>query len=481
MSFPVKRFERHAFWIILTAGTVIRWGQILASRPRPDRELNELELVAQSLALHGSFADPYLHPTGPTAHVAPAVPLLLSLVYALFGIGWREELVKRFLGALVCSIQYAWLPRVAVALRLPRLTGAVAGLLAALIPYKGFVETTDSPWEQPYVALALVLLFLHTVAAWSHAEESSGRALLRGCLWGLATLISPMLGLVFAAVLLYEVLALGRRARLVAVVVAFAAVQAPWIARNWIQLHGLVLSRSNFGIEFRLSNAPDSSALMEDNVSNGLLDRYHPAHSEAESERVRDMGEAAYNRDEMRLAAQDIRRDPGHFLRLTIERVWRFWLEPSRRLKSTLATTCVTLLGFAGLWMLPRGPGVKLVWLILLSYPLVYYLVQVDRRYRYPLEWIFIPPAIHAVAMIYRRGFPKSAGRLFLALLMAGLPLAAAGNVKEVRVPKETKYVQQADAGRAAYRANCVVCHLPDLAGQFERPLTGANFMQLLS
>jgi hypothetical protein len=142
---------------------------------------------------------------------------------------------------------------------------------------------------------------------------------------------------------------------------------------------------------------------MEDNVDHGLLDRYHPAHSEAEWERVREMGEVAYNRDEMRLAEQEIRRDPGHFLRLTRERFWRFWLAPSRRLKSTLATTFVTLLGLAGLWMSPRGAGVKLVWLILLSYPLVYYLVQVDRRYRYPVEWIFIPPAVHAVAMIRRR------------------------------------------------------------------------------
>jgi hypothetical protein len=399
MSFLVKRFERHAFWLILTASVVVRWGQILASRPRTGRDLNELEQVAQSLALLGSFGNPYLHPSGPTAHVAPGVPLLLGMVYAIFGIGWQGELIKRFLAALVCSIQYALLPRVAVALGLPRLTGTVGGLLAALIPYKGFIETTDSPWEQPYVALALVLLFLHTVAAWSHPEESSGRAVIRGCLWGLATLISPMLGLVFAAAVLYEVFALSRRAGLAALLTAFAAIQAPWIVRNWIQLHGLVLSRSNFGIEFRLSNAPESFALMEDNVSHGLLDRYHPAHSEAEWQRVRDMGEVAYNRDEMRLAEQEIRRDPGHFLRLTLERVWRFWLEPSRRLKSTLATTFVTLFGFAGLWMLPRAAGLKLVWLILLSYPLVYYLVEVDRRYRYPIEWIFIPPAINAVAM----------------------------------------------------------------------------------
>src|SRR6185369_17979303 len=60
MSFALKRFERHAFWIILAASTLVRWAQILASRPRPGRELNELEQVAQSLALLGSFANPYL-------------------------------------------------------------------------------------------------------------------------------------------------------------------------------------------------------------------------------------------------------------------------------------------------------------------------------------------------------------------------------------------------------------------------------------
>lgn len=407
MSFLIKRFERHSFWMILTASTILRWGQILASRPRPGRELNELEQVARSLALLGSFGNPYLHPTGPTAHVAPGIPLLLGMVYAIFGIGWQGELVERLLAALTCSVQYALLPRVAVALGLRPLTGAVAGLLAALIPYKGFIETTDSPWEQPYVALALVLLFLHTVKTWQHSASVPSRdgqgAVIRGCLWGLATLISPMIGLVFAAMVLYEVFALSRRAGVVAMLIAFAAIQGPWVVRNWIQLHGLVLSRSNFRIEFRMSNAPESLALMEDNVAHGLLDRYHPAHSEAEWERVREMGEVAYNRDEMRLAEQEIRRDPGHFLGLTRERVWRFWLAPSRRLKSTLATTFVTLLGLAGLWMLPRGAGVKLVWLILLSYPLVYYLVQVDRRYRYPVEWIFIPPAVHAVAMIRRR------------------------------------------------------------------------------
>src|SRR5713226_4538659 len=36
----------------------------------------------------------------------------------------------------------------------------------------------------------------------------------------------------------------------------------------------------------------------------------------------------------------------------------------------------------------------------------------------------------------------------------------------------------QANAGRAAYQANCAGCHQPDLRGQGEAPpLTGSNFM----
>src|SRR5262249_12688629 len=37
---------------------------------------------------------------------------------------------------------------------------------------------------------------------------------------------------------------------------------------------------------------------------------------------------------------------------------------------------------------------------------------------------------------------------------------------------------QQAEAGKAAYRASCASCHLPDLSGRNEAPqLSGRNFM----
>jgi hypothetical protein len=281
---------------------------------------------------------------------------------------------------------------------LPRFTGAVAGLLAALAPYKGYVEGSRDSVDQPYLALALVLLFLYTAKDWSSPTRSVSPAA-RGLWWGLASLFSPILGLVFAAIIAYEFFGMRRHAGLATALAAFVAIQAPWAIRNWVEFHAFVPTRSNFGLELRISNRPESFALMEDNVSHGVLSRFHPGLNEDEARKVVAEGETAYTRSEMADARAEIRRDPARFLRLTGERFWRFWLAPSRRFKTTAASTAITLLGLLGLCLLPSNPGTRLTWLILLAYPLVYYFIQVDARYTYPLGWIFLTPAIHAVML----------------------------------------------------------------------------------
>jgi hypothetical protein len=369
-----------------------------------------MENIARSLALHGTFADPYILPTGPTAHTAPAYPILLGLIFLLFGAGAAGEMVSRIASAMVVSVQYALLPRVSTALGMPRFTGAVAGLLAALAPYKGYVEGSRDSVDQPYVALALILLFLYTAKAWSAPAEAFS-PLARGLWWGLASLFSPILGLVFAAIIGYEFFAMRRHAGLAPLLAAFAAMQAPWAIRNWIEFHAFVPTRSNFGLELRVSNRPESYALMEDNVSHGVMSRFHPGLNEDEARKVATEGEMAYTRVQMADARAEIRRDPARYLRLTGERFWRFWLAPSRRFKTTAASTAVTLLGLLGLCLLPANPGTRLTWLILLTYPLVYYFVQVDARYSYPLGWIFLTPAVHvamlAAQKVSRSGVPE--------------------------------------------------------------------------
>ena len=397
---PLKHwFERHSFWLIFAVSSVIRIVKVLAAPRPPGTHLSEMENIARSLALHGTFANPYLLPTGPTAHTAPGYPLVLGLIFLLFGTGVAGEIVSRIASAIVASIQYALLPRVSTALGLPRFTGAVAGMLAALAPYKGYVEGSRDAVDQPYLALALILLFLYTAKSWSANARppTAGWALARGLWWGLASLFSPVLGLVFGAILAYEIFVMRRRAGLAPLLAAFAAIQAPWAIRNWTEFHAFVPTRSNFGLELRISNRPESFALMEDNVSHGVMSRFHPGLNEDEARKVAEEGEVAYTRAEMADARAEIRRDPGRFLRLTGERFWRFWLAPSRRFKTTAASTAITLLGLLGLCLLPVNPGTRLTWLILVTYPLVYYVVQVDARYTYPLGWIFLTPAVHAV------------------------------------------------------------------------------------
>ena len=405
-SLPRKHwFERHSFWIIFAVSSLIRIVKVLAAPRPPGTHLSEMENIARSLALHGTFADPYLLPTGPTAHTAPGYPILLGLIFLLFGTGAAGEMVSRIASAIVASIQYALLPRVSTALGLPRFTGAVAGMLAALAPYKGYVEGSRDSVDQPYLALALILLFLYTCKSWS-AKPAAGATvspLARGLWWGLASLFSPILGFVFGAIIVYEVFAMRRRTGLAAMLAAFAAIQAPWAIRNWIEFHAFVPTRSNFGLELRISNRPESYALMEDNVSHGVMSRFHPGLNENEARKVAAEGEIAYTSSEMADARAEIRRDPARFLRLTGERMWRFWLAPSRRFKTTAASTAITLLGLLGLCLLPANPGVRLTWLILLTYPLVYYFIQVDARYTYPLGWIFLAPAVHVVMLAAQR------------------------------------------------------------------------------
>ena len=51
---------------------------------------NEMELIGRSLAEHNTFANPYRIPTGPTAHGALIYPLLLSLIFRVWGYEWRR-------------------------------------------------------------------------------------------------------------------------------------------------------------------------------------------------------------------------------------------------------------------------------------------------------------------------------------------------------------------------------------------------------
>jgi MFS family permease len=107
-------------------------------------------------------------------------------------------------------------------------------------------------------------------------------------------------------------------------VVGFAAalliVVAPYTIRNRLVMGSTFFIRDNLGLELAVSNADDAQPLAEaNNVPGAAMDR-HPFRQPELAERMRAMGEVAFNRGRQREALAWIGSHPAGFMRLTAQR-----------------------------------------------------------------------------------------------------------------------------------------------------------------
>jgi hypothetical protein len=166
---------------------------------------------------------------------------------------------------------------------------------------------------------------------------------------------------------------------------------SPWIIRNQMALGSPIATRTNFGLELRLSNNDLAGPLERENYENGVYHVYHPLQSVREAEKVRELGEVAYNSQAMGAAVAWISAHPAAFIQLTAERIFYFWFQPipGQRIKAAwLGITSIFC--FAGLYFVWKQDPVLalLLGLTLLVLPLPNYLVHVGLRHRYPLDWM---------------------------------------------------------------------------------------------
>src|ERR1700751_1354586 len=126
----------HMILFLLVLGFVVRLAALLLLRIHTTILFGEMEKIARSLAENGTFANPYKVPTGPTAHHAPLYPLLLSLIFRAFGYGPAAAYARTTMNVFFAAFQYALLPVLTDAAKIPRVVGAVAGLVGALVPYR---------------------------------------------------------------------------------------------------------------------------------------------------------------------------------------------------------------------------------------------------------------------------------------------------------------------------------------------------------
>ncbi|MDH3744890.1 MAG: hypothetical protein OES47_07305, partial [Acidobacteriota bacterium] len=159
----------------------------------------ELSAVAVSLAETGRFADPYALPTGPTAHLPPAMPAAVGWIYRLLGTTLLAGYVVWLVRIAIHAAMDAMLPAVAGRLGVGRPAGVLAGLAGALVPrWPGYVEAPTA------VVVAFLLIFF--VRRWRGRPESSSLvgSMAFGGAWGAAFHLQPALLPVLLGCMLFE-------------------------------------------------------------------------------------------------------------------------------------------------------------------------------------------------------------------------------------------------------------------------------------
>ncbi len=346
----------------------------------------ELSSIAISLMKTGSFADAYLIPTGPTAHLPPIYPYLFSLIYRIFGLTATAGYVSIGFMFFSASILFGMLPWLAKNFGMSVQAGILAGFFGALtVEWGGHGEFPSA------IVLGIIMAaFFHR---WMNEKYSFAGTFLLGLAIGASFHLQPALLPVIIGCMLFELWwSRGRNKWRLSVLMALGVLIAcvPWGWRNYRTFNAVFFIRSNFGLELRMGNHEGAAPAMEVMDQNEEEHR-HPAAQFSEARKLRDVGEIAYMNEALDEALIWIRSNPGEFARLTGLRILHIWFGPLHDPKTAAQTSALTLLALLGLissWKKLLIPQRAIILIPLVTFPPVYYLVAYMPRYRVPIDWI---------------------------------------------------------------------------------------------
>jgi hypothetical protein len=359
--------------------------------PTDDRELGA---IAISLVETGEFADPYIISTGPTAHLPPIPPLILSATIKVMGLNAQAGYVMALTFFVTASILYGLLPWISETLGLGAPPGIIGGLIGALGGLAGSIWA-QMPGHGEYMAgLFMALLLMTFLRRWRVSSANWAGSLLLGVAAGIAFHVQPALLTVVLGCMLFELWWLkGRSQRLMVGVIALGILLAclPWGWRNYATFDSVFFIRGNFGLELLVGHNPNAEATFEEMDSRGIHYR-HPAADSREARLVLELGEAEYMRQVQGEAWSWIRTNPGRFVSLTARRFANVWIGPIYEpFEDVIGVLALTSLAFVGLWRfwpaitIPQRAALVIP---LITFPLVYYIVAYSPRYRMPMDWV---------------------------------------------------------------------------------------------
>jgi 4-amino-4-deoxy-L-arabinose transferase-like glycosyltransferase len=327
-----------------------------------------------------------------SAMMTPVFPLLLALIFRIFGVHTLSAMIATLsLNCLFSSL--ACLPVYLIA---RRSFGARAALWAgwgwALSPY-GIYFSAEWAWSTHLLLLCLCWLF-YLAQSMEHSASLklwAGFALLAGFAGLTEPVILPIVPFLMALAA-WRLRRAGKRwftPGLVASLVLAASI-SPWIVRNAVVFHRFIPMRDSMGLELWLGN-------------NGFTHHWvnadhHPNH-DAKEEAEYNKGELAYMDRKQQQAKEYIHAHPGWYAWMCGRRALYLWtgywsFDPSYLAEEPLdvanvpVATALSLLAFVGIflvWKRDRYEAIRYGG-VLFIFPLMYCFTHLQAYYMRPID-----------------------------------------------------------------------------------------------
>lgn len=387
------RFSLLASAALFFFALVVYWPVLPATNPVPAGP--ESIRIARSLIESGQFADPFnTLKTGPTAHLAPAFPIYLAILFKIFGLGSRGLTALELSGTVAICAQVALLPIVGRCLSLGTLAGAIAGCLWLVAKPQAIYI-----WEGYYVAGVLAIACCVYRRCLDEDLGAERFTWIFGLIAGLIVLLNPAIGSVLIIYIFWKVVRDGRTAlkrSLPVLILVPAILISPWIIRNYRVFHRFVPIRDNLGLELLVSNNDCAQITYLGNARSRCFQAFHPNANAAVAEEVVQLGEPEFSSLCLSSAESWMLDHPTRFIDLTANRFLAFWFPPAEEsgfARSNWITRfmvyLLTVSSIGGIVLLYRKDrkSATIFVILLVIFPLLYYVDQWDYRYRCPILW----------------------------------------------------------------------------------------------
>jgi len=360
----------------------------------------EMGLLARSVLAGQGLSSPFGGSTGPTAFIAPGYPLLIALVFRIFGPFTTASAVAVMSAQILLNLVTIWL-MMRLGRRLFNQTAAtVAGLAwACSLP---LIWMPTILWETSLSCCLLTGLIALAISYGDAVRVTRFQWIGLGTYCGISALVNPALLPSLMLVSLWIVFQ-GRRTagwRPMAAALAFALVFSPWPLRNAKVFHAFIPLRTTVGFELWMGNHAGADGYLDESL--------FPMYNRAELADYEARGEVAYSAHKSEMAREYIYAHPAVFLQMTAVRAVRFWTGTGSRNGSKLFAAhaiFTTLFGFAGLWLLARSRRYAFALLFALPaavFPLPYLITHAEFRYRLVIDPLLTIISGYAVTELCR-------------------------------------------------------------------------------